>query len=1009
MKVAEYYHSEEDPAAGSAATQSSSTSSANFTPRTFSPASLDPEDEEGNSSPGPTNSDHSSASSSDTERNLSPTPARDGMFIFRGSTPSNQHRKTPDTTRGPSFSPAGRPQSRAIALDSASRSSTSHTRTPSVSSVTPSTVSTDGGHIHGQPSSSRASRTRSTAEIEAIGPLLNELTLDGGSGELGMAELQQALPSVSVTTENQEPEATSPVLGLRQTSLSPRPPRRSRRVSRTNQAPHDVKDEELPHDRFHHPDVQSAFLEAKTLMSRLARVLGSSPLHVDPDSAIKRLHKRAKDLSRFQCPPTRTVGFVGDSGVGKSSLLNSLLHQEGLARTSNSGAACTCVVTEYHYDMRDDFQVDVELFTQDDLMEQVTHLLQSYRRFHLHAEEMTVADGLEEAKEHAGVARDTFRALFRGRLGNEAFLTTEPEGFVLWTFRRWLEDGVPELGGIHNRSSKESCSDFLIQLTSEAPGSQGPAIWPFVRKIKVFLDAHILSKGLVLVDLPGLRDLNSARRSITERYLLECDEVFALCNIGRATTDVGVASVFELVRRAGLSKVGIVCTRSDDIQASEAKNDWKGQRAKRIQQLSAEVATARGQIDGIKRLLDEYDDEDLTKEEEDEMYDLHRDLRKEEKIWEQKLHDLKTFLVETRNAEVRKKLQASYRDKVRGGIVHVFCISNTEYWSKATSPKDEAIPSLQLSGIIALRKHCLSIIADSQLRLATKFVTNDIPALLGEAGLWVESGAGSANAEQKSAVRRTLDKIERQLREWAHQTYSAFCRNYGNYCTPAIGPHDWNQDIITKMARDLTPQWKQMLSSIQGRLNTDVENLEDEMDAAMELLSTELEAFPEVNDVIGEILLARTNQILSRMESLRETFQDDVRALEVDALTGIRTSIVGKAMEESYRRCNMEYGRGSDQRRKGIINGTVQSQDFFMNHMREFRRRWKTLADEFQKELQDSIKDELSLMSTSFDIIRDENVAMESEENPELRQCLEIEIGRAKEQLERIRDIISSQ
>ncbi|KAL3290649.1 tat pathway signal sequence [Colletotrichum asianum] len=928
-------------------------------------------------------------------------------------------------------------------------------RTPSVSSVTPSTVSTDGGHIHGQPSSSRASRTRSTAEIEAIGPLLNELTLDGGSGELGMAELQQALPSVSVTTENQEPEATSPVFGLRQTSLSPRPPRRSRRVSRTNQAPHDVKDEELPHDRFHHPDVQSAFLEAKTLMSRLARVLGSSPLHVDPDSAIKRLHKRAKDLSRFQCPPTRTVGFVGDSGVGKSSLLNSLLHQEGLARTSNSGAACTCVVTEYHYDMRDDFQVDVELFTQDDLMEQVTHLLQSYRRFHLHAEEMTVADGLEEAKEHAGVARDTFRALFRGRLGNEAFLTTEPEGFVLWTFRRWLEDGVPELGGSHNRSSKESCSDFLIQLTSEAPGSQGPAIWPFVRKIKIFLDAHILSKGLVLVDLPGLRDLNSARRSITERYLLECDEVFAVCNIGRATTDVGVASVFELARRAGLSKVGIVCTRSDDIQASEAKNDWKGQRAKRIQQLSAEVATARGQIDEIKRLLDEYDDEDLTKEEEDEMYDLHRDLRKKEKIWEQKLHDLKTFLVETRNAEVTKKLQASYRDKVRGGIVHVFCISNTEYWSKAMLPKDEAIPSLQLSGIIALRKHCLSIIAESQLRLATKFVTNDIPALLGEAALWVESGAGSANAEQKSAVRRTLDKIERQLREnltgrgsdlrrvgrairehfqnqvyddqrtdrwrrtavnatrewyrWAHQTYSAFCRNYGNYCTPAVGPHDWNQDIIAKMARDLTPQWKQMLSSVQGRLNTDVENLEDEMDAAMELLSAELEAFPEVNDVIGEVLLARTSQILSRMESLRETFQDDVRALEVDALTGIRTSIVGKAMEESYRRCNMEYGRGSDQRRKGIINGTVQSQDFFVNYMREFRRRWKTLADEFQKDLQDSIKDELGLMSTSFDMIRDENVAMESEENPELRQCLEIEIGRAKEQLERIRDILTSQ
>lgn len=74
----------------------------------------------------------------------------------------------------------------------------------------------------------------------------------------------------------------------------------------------------------------------------------------------------------------------------------------------------------------------------------------------------------------------------------------------------------------------------------------------------------------------------------------------------------------------------LLILNAQDIQASEAKNDWKGQPAKRIQQLSAEVATARGQIDEIKRLLDEYDDEDLTQEEEDEVYDLHRDLRREE-------------------------------------------------------------------------------------------------------------------------------------------------------------------------------------------------------------------------------------------------------------------------------------------------------------------------------------------------------------------------------------------
>jgi len=67
----------------------------------------------------------------------------------------------------------------------------------------------------------------------------------------------------------------------------------------------------------------------------------------------------------------------------------------------------------------------------------------------------------------------------------------------------------------------------------------------------------------VRTDDKGLRDLNSARLKITERYLLHCDEIFAVCNIGRATTDPSVKEVFELARRVSLSKIGIVCTKSD--------------------------------------------------------------------------------------------------------------------------------------------------------------------------------------------------------------------------------------------------------------------------------------------------------------------------------------------------------------------------------------------------------------------------------------------------------------
>lgn len=60
---------------------------------------------------------------------------------------------------------------------------------------------------------------------------------------------------------------------------------------------------------------------------------------------------------------------------------------------------------------------------------------------------------------------------------------------------------------------------------------------------------------------------------VTERYVLKCDEIFAICNIGRATTDLGVKEVLQLARRAKLSNVGIICTKADVCFATVSPTD----------------------------------------------------------------------------------------------------------------------------------------------------------------------------------------------------------------------------------------------------------------------------------------------------------------------------------------------------------------------------------------------------------------------------------------------------
>lgn len=126
---------------------------------------------------------------------------------------------------------------------------------------------------------------------------------------------------------------------------------------------------------------------------------------------------------------------------------------------------------------------------------------------------------------------------------------------------------------------------------------------------------------------------------------------------------------------------------------------------------------------------------------------------------------LKKFLVENRNAVVRQQLREAYVERIPGDDLSVFCVSNVDYWNNRDLPKDVSLDFLELSGMIEVRKHCISIVAESQLRTATLFMKENIPALVDSLRLWVQSGSGSLSAERKIAIRDTLDKAERKLRK----------------------------------------------------------------------------------------------------------------------------------------------------------------------------------------------------------------------------------------------------
>ena len=134
-------------------------------------------------------------------------------------------------------------------------------------------------------------------------------------------------PSVSTSLYSATSRAT-PVPDTRQVlSPSPLPTPASVRDL------HRVSDEDPPSDAARSIDYERALEKCRSVMSDIEVALRGSHLHIEQDSSIRMLYQLASSLASFQYPLKRTVGFVGDSGVGKSSLLNSLLDAKDLART----------------------------------------------------------------------------------------------------------------------------------------------------------------------------------------------------------------------------------------------------------------------------------------------------------------------------------------------------------------------------------------------------------------------------------------------------------------------------------------------------------------------------------------------------------------------------------------------------------------------------------------------------------------------------------------------------
>ncbi|KAL8382357.1 hypothetical protein RB595_006242 [Gaeumannomyces hyphopodioides] len=328
------------------------------------------------------------------------------------------------------------------------------------------------------------------------------------------------------------------------------------------------------------------------------------------------------------------VGVVGNTGAGKSSIINAVLDEERLLPT-NCLRACTASPTEISYNYSEDpaerYRAEVEFISADSWVEELEIL---------YGDMLDGDGGISNSLDNeAKIALAKLHAVYPGK--TKADLTDcEPEDLACDHSVRDILGTTKSLCGVtaedlygkiqvyvdskeKSRTKKSKGKDVASQPAAPVPME----FWPLIKAVRIFTKASALETGTVLVDLPGVQDSNAARAAVAERYMKECSALFILAPITRAVDDktarklLGEGFRRQLKFDGAYSAITFICSKTDDISVSEAVEslelheemaelrDLKDKIGTKLQIANEAIETKTRDRHNLSRKLEELDDE----------------------------------------------------------------------------------------------------------------------------------------------------------------------------------------------------------------------------------------------------------------------------------------------------------------------------------------------------------------------------------------------------------------
>lgn len=383
------------------------------------------------------------------------------------------------------------------------------------------------------------------------------------------------------------------------------------------------------------------------------------------------------------------VGTAGDTGVGKSSLLNAIISEKADVVPSSQNGACTAAVCCISYPRSEDalkpFSAKIHMKSKETVDQELTAFFQEMGDF----EERARVDACEDPTTHgerekfhdrlalicrwSGCSEQQLREYGHNNLAQEITNNCK-NGEQVFNFSQPQNQLVIRVSSNNEEELRSALRPYVGSSGRNTP----MVLWPLVELVEVFVKADILRGGIVLVDLPGEMDALEARSQIARKYYNKLDQLMVVTPGDRAADN---RTAMDLIREDQImdmeadgklndSTLGIVVTKIDQMEWQVfVESEWP------TSEVPAGLQEAKGAIETkgvLAESLEKYMDE-LNERFDGEDVDINivtnhlNDARKQRKRVADEIQRLQSFClrkcIEARSQDIKKAFQL-YFDRV---------------------------------------------------------------------------------------------------------------------------------------------------------------------------------------------------------------------------------------------------------------------------------------------------------------------------------------------------------